>query len=91
MPPLLRRRDALFGALVGPWKLSPAVDLVAAEIGSGGIEAAQSPLGRALREAERLATLHALAPAGQRASAGMPDWASLSRPVQECFGGLSKA
>ena len=91
VPPLLRRRDALFGALVGPWQLSPAVDLVAAEIGSGGIEAARSPLGQALREAERLATLHALAPAGQRASAGVPDWASLPRAVQECYSGLSKA
>jgi hypothetical protein len=91
VPPLLRRRDALFGALVGPWKLSPALDLLAAEVGSGGIDAAGSPLGQALREAERLSTLHALTPPGQRAPAGVADWAALPQPVQECYRGLSRA
>lgn len=91
VPPLLRRRDALFGALVGPWKLSPAVDLLAAEVGQGGIDAARSPLGQALRDAERLSTLHALAPPGQRPSAAVPDWSALPRPVQACYSGLSRA
>ncbi len=30
VPQLLRRRDALFGAIVGPWNLSPAIDSLAA-------------------------------------------------------------
>jgi hypothetical protein len=91
VPGLLRRRDALFGALVEPWKLSPAVDVVAAEIGSGGIDAAGSPLGQSLREAERLATLHAIAPAGQRPSACVPGWSALPKPVQACYRGLGRA
>ncbi|HEX2539628.1 MAG TPA: HDOD domain-containing protein [Caldimonas sp.] len=90
VPRLLRRRDALFGALVEPWKLSPAVDRVAAEIGHGGIDAAGSPLGQALREAERLAALHALAPAGQRPSATVPGWATLPKPVQDCYRALGR-
>ena len=66
VPQLLRRRDALFGAIVGPWNLSPAIDRLAAEVGELGLDAVRSPLGVALREANRLAALHALAPAGQR-------------------------
>ncbi len=89
VPQLVRRRDALFGALVEPWNLSPAMDRLAAEVGSQGIDAVQSPLGVALRDAERLATLHALAPAGARPAASEPMWASLPKPVRDCYLGLS--
>lgn len=88
--PLLRRRDALFGALVEPWNLSPAVNALAAEVGSGGLGAVQSPLGVSLREAERLSALHDLAPAGQRPATAVPDWATLPRQVQDCYANLSR-
>ena len=42
-----------------------------------------------LREANRLAALFALAPAGHRPAAALPGSATLSRPVQECYVGLS--
>ena len=91
LPQLLRRRDALFGAFVTTWQLSPAIDLVAGEVGSQGIDAVQSPLGTALRDAERLAAMHVLAPPGQRPAASVPMWASLPRPVQDCYATLSAA
>ena len=90
VPELLRRRDALFGAIVGPWNLSPAIDRLAEEVGKVGLDAARSPLGIALREANRLAALYALAPAGHRPAAAVPGWATLSRPVQDCYVGLAK-
>lgn len=89
VPQLARRRDALFGALVEPWNLSPAMDRLAEEVGSRGIDAVQSPLGVALRDAERLAALHALAPSGARAAVSVPMWATLPKPVQDCYAGLS--
>jgi hypothetical protein len=88
VPQLLARRDALFGAIVGPWNLSPAIDGLAAEIGGAGLDAAESPLGIALRDADRLAALRALAPPGQRPAAGVPAWALLAKPVQDCYAGL---
>jgi hypothetical protein len=91
VPELLRRRDTLFGALVEPWKLSPAMELLAAEVGSRGIDAVQSPLGVALRDAERLAALHVLAPADQRPAASVPMWATLPKSVQDCYAALSRA
>ena len=91
VPPLLRRRDALFGAIVGPWNLSPAIDLLAAEVGQVGLDAARSPLGIALRDANRLAALYALAPSGHRPVGAVPGWSTLARPVQECYAGLDRA
>jgi hypothetical protein len=85
---VVRRRDALFGALVGAWKLGAAIDGLADEVGSVGLDAAQSPLGGALREAERLAALRALAPAGQRPDGSVPRWSTLARPVQDCYAAL---
>lgn len=61
VPELLRRRDTLFGALVQPWSLSPAINVVAAELAFKGLAAARSPLGIALRQADRAATLSAIA------------------------------
>jgi hypothetical protein len=90
LPQLLRRRDALFGALVEPWALSPAMDRLAAEVGSVGLDAVQSPLGLALRDAERLSALHLLAPVGQRPAAAVPMWATLAKPVQDCYVSLSR-
>jgi len=90
VPELLRRRDALFGAIVGPWNLSPAIDRLAEEVGQVGLDAARSPLGVALREANRLAAWYALALAGHRPAAAVPGWATLSRPVQDCYAGLAK-
>jgi hypothetical protein len=90
VPQLLRRRDALFGALVGPWSLSPAIDGLAAEVGQLGLDAVRSPLGIALREANRLAALYALAPAGHRPAAAVPGWAALAKPVQDCYLGLGR-
>lgn len=91
LPQLLRRRDALFGAFVATWQLSPALDEVAAEVGSHGIDAVQSKLGLALRDAERLAAMHVLAPPGQRPAASVPMWASLPKPVQDCYATLARA
>lgn len=90
VPELLRRRDALFGAIVGPWNLSPAIDRLAAEIGQLGLDAARSPLGLVLRQANRLAALYALAPAGHRPAAAVPGWEALAKPVQECYLGLGR-
>jgi hypothetical protein len=90
VPQLLRRRDALFGALVGPWNLSPAIDGLAAEVGELGLDAVRSPLGIALREANRFAALYALAPAGHRPAAAVPGWATLAKPVQDCYLGLGR-
>ncbi|MEO8312441.1 MAG: HDOD domain-containing protein [Caldimonas sp.] len=89
VPMLLQRRDALFGALVGPWNLSAAVDRLAAEVGAHGLEGVASPLGRALRHADRLAAMRALAPAGQGPAAGVPTWATLPKGVQDCYAGLA--
>ena len=90
VPQLLRRRDALFGALVGPWNLSPAIDSLAQEVGQLGLDAVRSPLGVALREANRLAALYALAPTGHRPAAAVPGWATLAKPVQDCYLGLGR-
>ena len=88
VPPLLARRDALFGAIVGPWNLSPAMDRLAAEIGAVGLDAAESPLGVALRDADRLAALRALAAPGQGPGASVPAWSLLAKPVRDCYAGL---
>jgi len=88
VPQVIRRRDALFGALVGPWKLGALMDSVAAEVGAVGLENAQSPLGVALRDADRLAALRALAPAGARGPSVVPCWSQLARPVQDAYAGL---
>ena len=66
VPPLLRRRDALFGALVGPWNLSPAVD--ARRRPRSAAAASTRRARRSARPARGRAAggLHALAPAGQR-------------------------
>jgi hypothetical protein len=91
VPQLRQRRDTLFGALVAPWNLSPAMDELAIEVGRVGLDVAASPLGAALRDAERLAALHSLAPAGQRPATDVPMWATLPKPVQECYAALSRA
>jgi hypothetical protein len=89
VPQLLMRRDALFGAIVGPWNLSPQVDLLAAEIGAVGLDAAVSPLAVALRDADRLAALRALAAPGERGATSVPGWALLAKPVQDGYAGLT--
>ena len=89
VPQMLRRRDALFGAIVGPWNLSPGMDQLAAEVGRHGLDAVRSPLGIALREATRLAALHSLTPAGQRPASSVPRWTELAKPVQDCYMALS--
>ena len=91
VPQLAMRRDALFGAIVGPWKLSPAIDRLAEEIGAVGLDSARSPLGVALRGAQRLASLRALAAPGQRPVDSVPAWALLAKPVQECYASLTGA
>src|SRR4051812_6319618 len=88
VPQVIRRRDALFGALVGPWKLGALMDSVAEEVGQVGLENAQSPLGVALRDADRLAALRALAPAGARGPSVVPRWSQLAKPVQDAYAGL---
>ncbi len=88
VPQVIRRRDTLFGALVAPWNLGAAMDGVAVEVGSVGLDKVQSPLGVALRDADRLAALRALAPAGQPPAIVVPRWAELAKPVQDCYAGL---
>jgi len=89
VPLLLQRRDALFGSLVGPWNLSAAVDGLAADVGRHGLAGVESPLGGALRQADRLAALRALAPAGQGPAVAVPSWAALPKTVRDCYAGLS--
>jgi len=50
----------------------------------------RSPLGLALREANRLAALYALAPTGHRPAAAVPGWATLAKPVQDCYLALGR-
>ncbi|MGH8796598.1 MAG: HDOD domain-containing protein, partial [Caldimonas sp.] len=88
---LFRRRDALFGALVEPWQLGPALTQLAVEVGRNGLAAAPSTLGAALRAAERLATLYALAPGGRNGAQCVPEWAVLAEPVRQCWNALSAA
>jgi hypothetical protein len=89
VPQVIRRRDALFGALVGPWKLGTLMDELAAEVGSVGLDNARSPLGCTLRDADRLAALRALAPGGERSGAKtVPRWSQLAKPVQDAYTGL---
>ena len=89
IPLLLQRRDALFGAIVGPWNLSAAVDGLAGDVGRNGVEGAQSPLGLALRQADRLAAWRALTPAGQGPGATVPTWATLPKSLRDCYAGLA--
>jgi len=89
VPQLLQRRDALFGAIVGPWNLSAAVDGLAADVGRNGVEGVQSPLGLALRQADRLAAWRAVTPAGQGPGATVPTWATLPKAVRDCYAGLA--
>ena len=89
IPQLLQRRDALFGAIVGPWNLSAAVDGLAGDVGRNGVEGAQSPLGLALRQADRLAAWRALTPAGQGPGATVPTWATLPKSLRDCYAGLA--
>ena len=88
VPQVTRRRDTLFGALVAPWNLGAAMDGVAVEVGSVGLDKVRSPLGVALRDADRLAALRALAPAGQPPAIVVPRWSELAKPVQDCYAGL---
>jgi HD-like signal output (HDOD) protein len=89
VPQIIRRRDALFGALVGPWKLGALIESLAAEVGSVGLDNVRSPLGCALRDADRLAALRALAPAGERnGAATVPRWSQLAKPVQDAYARL---
>jgi HD-like signal output (HDOD) protein len=89
IPQLLQRRDALFGAIVGPWNLSAAVDGLADDVGHHGVEGVQSPLGLALRQADRLAALRAVTPAGQGPGKTVPTWATLPKAVRDCYAGLA--
>jgi len=89
IPPLLQRRDALFGAIVGPWNLSAAVDGLAGDVGRNGVEGAQSLLGLSLRQADRLAAWRALTPAGQGPGATVPTWATLPKALRDCYAGLA--
>jgi len=89
IPQLLQRRDALFGAIVGPWNLGAAIDGLAGDVGHNGVEGVRSPLGLALRQADRLAALRALIPAGPGPGATVPTWATLPKPVRDCYAGLA--
>jgi hypothetical protein len=89
VPELVRRRDRLFGAFVGAWSLGAGLDALAAEVAASGLDDARSPLGLALREADRLAALRALVPPGERPAAVVPRWSTLARPVQDCYRGLA--
>ena len=89
IPQLLQRHYALFGAIVGPWNLSAAVDGLADDVGRHGVEGVQSPLGLALRQADRLAALRALIPAGPGPGATVPTWATLPKPVRDCYASLA--
>ena len=75
VPQLLQRRDALFGAIVGPWNLSAAVDGLAADVGRNGLEGvavAARPGPAPGRPARRVARAHTAGPGpgGDRADLG---------------------
>ena len=61
---------------------------VAAEVGRHGLAAVQSPLGDALRLADRLAMLHALAPRGHAPASIVPEWETLAASIQASWVGL---
>jgi HD-like signal output (HDOD) protein len=88
LPELLKRRDALFGALVQPWQLGRGLGEMAGDVGRHGLAAAASPLGAALRTADRLTLLRALAPGARTGAEAVPEWSTLAQPVQECYAGL---
>ena len=90
---LTRRRDTLFGALVQTWQLGAAVTAVASEVESSGLfrAATHLPLAAALRDADRLALLRALAPEGTPGAVAVPEWADLPAAVQACYSGLRGA
>lgn len=54
------RRDAFFGMLVMPWALTDALTALAVELLDGGLAAAKSPLGQALLQADRHASIEML-------------------------------
>ena len=87
---LTRRRDVLFGTMVQTWQLGPSVTAVAAAVASVGLDtAARSlPLAAALRDADRLGMLRALAPEGTPGAVAVPHWAELPPAVQACYAGL---
>jgi hypothetical protein len=88
IPQLLQRRDALFGAIVGPWNLSAAVDGLAGDVGRNGVEGAQSPLGLALRQADR--SPHGAPSRLQARGRARPcrTWATLPKSLRDCYAGL---
>lgn len=57
---LVARREPLFGQVVGPWKVSPAVSALAAEAASPGFGDSPSILARVLLESDREATAERL-------------------------------
>ncbi len=87
---LLQRRDRLFGRLVAPWQVSPALTALAEEVRDGGLGGARSPLADVLRIAEDLATRHAL----QRTHdlAGGVDALAAGQPaaVRDCLEALDR-
>ena len=87
-PQLFIRRDRLFGAMVQGWQLGEAVSALAVEVGRDGLAAARSPLGLALRGADRLALLYALAPSAA-GEATVPEWSSLPSAVQGVYARLA--
>jgi hypothetical protein len=82
---LLTRRDKLFGKLVRPWLLSTAVDALADEIAAVGLPMTQSPLGLALKTADRLTTLHALDRAGHLPGSMLEAVHGFSATAQDCY------
>ena len=82
---LLARRDTLFGKLVRPWQLSTAVDALADEVAAVGLPMVQSPLGLALKTADRLTTLHALDRAGHLPGSMTEALHDFSTSAQDCY------
>lgn len=82
---LVERRDVLFCKLVGPWALSEPLVALSDEMAAFGLGAAQSPLGLALRQADRLATLQALDSAGRLPQRLDDTMRRLSPAEQACF------
>jgi HD-like signal output (HDOD) protein len=82
---LARRRDTLFGRLLQPWDLSPALGELADEVGAAGLAGVSSPLGLALQYADGLAALHALARARQLPGGLQPHLERLPPTVQDCY------
>ena len=87
---LVLRCDRLFAKLVAPWQLSAPLSALALEIGSNGLDDANTPLATLLKEAKALARLHTQQTLGA-VPGGVKPPPGLVKGVEDAYGSLSAA